>query len=166
MNSQLTSTHAALSGGHQEPLLSADQLNLITPAQIAAGVFLTGPAWERVWRLMQEPVDGVITIHNVMRPLPADNHIHSLNPRGECTCGLRKQAVADILTTRTTTPKTFLITPTVPLTLPNAFSVYVTAGGTLVLGRGDWSMTLPIIPKLGVLWTVPVPLRRFLGGAA
>jgi hypothetical protein len=150
----------ALTGARQEPLTSRDQ--------IAVGHILTGTAWRTARKVV-----GIVgdTLHLVKYPTApeAPGHVHALLQHGntECACGFREEPVSGVLPLRDGMVRTYLIIPIAdpPEVLPH--TLYVTARGrTLRLGDGGlWNTgtssagSIPLIPKLAPIWTVPEALR-------
>lgn len=159
---------AAPPGFRQVPLVSADQLSV--------GQILTGPAWRSVMKVAQIDANNV-HLAPVISAQP-DGHVHTFTrtrPR-VCACGYRITMIAalgdvpenaGLLPVRADAlPKTFILVPLGELVSVDPFTLYVGRGGTVlsVAASGIWNVasTVPVIPLVAQLWTVPEELRRLL----
>lgn len=166
-----TSNDTIASGATQQPLL--------LPAQLVPGAILTGQAWQTV-QVVREIIDGtVLVLHDLKRTEPAADHTHALTVaqgRG-CACGHYRTTVASVLPADGHTARTYVLAPIGPIITPDAFTIYMTSRGTLVMlerasrrwstptsGGADAATTpvLPILPQLRALWTLPEALRTLL----
>lgn len=133
----------------------ASQAPLLHPSQLLPGCFLTGLAYEHVWEVLR--VEGDCVVVRKVGTTPADG-----------AAATRSQAIAALLPARPTVPRTHVLSPLGPLTLPDSLTIYIGRGG--VAGTAGifspvshaWASALPIIPRLGVLWTLPPAARRLM----
>jgi hypothetical protein len=159
----LTTQESSLStpsGVTQVPLLTADQLSV--------GAILTGPAWTVVRQIdnIAGSMVGMIKFGTPLLP----GHVHTAPLDGTasgCACGYKRTNIANILPVQGGPARSYILVP-VGDTLPvDQWTVYATRhsdgrGGWLV-GRGAWSITsMPIIPLLEPVWTLPQALRDLL----
>ena len=155
-----------ISGGVQNPLLSADQL--------VPGAYLAGNTMQHVWRVVSVNLaSDTIMIHK--EPMPPEpqhqqhtRHRFSLHGDTTCDCGLRRQRILGqaegrsdgILPMRENMPRVYTIVPIAPLSQPDRFTVYLTSEGDVVTANvGVWSTHLPLIPRLYPAWSLPEALR-------
>ncbi len=152
---------STISGATQTPLLHADQL--------VPGVFLTGVAFNNVWEVLGIQGDDV-----ALSLLQATPNIHcaahTLRPPitgtlRTCACGYVLEAVASLLPLRDDTPRVVLLVPHGPLVVPDAYTVYLTGTGETLTANAahQWGVeSMPVIPKVYPLWTVPEHLRDMI----
>lgn len=150
---------STISGATQTPLLRADQL--------VPGVFITGAAASNVWEIVGRRGDDIEL--SLVKAAPNTFCAeHNLRPRPTgtlrtCTCGYALEAAASLLPLREDTPRVTLLVPSGRVIVPDRYTVYVGANQTIltVLGDGNWDeATVPVIPKLYPVWTVPDELRE------
>lgn len=125
-----------------------------------------------VWEVM-----GIEHNNVLIRKLPAE-HIscqdaHQFAAFGRAhvcsVCQMRKQPIVDFLPKREDKARAHVIVPSSALLAPQPYTVY---GYRLPNGEvrtthitgGNWDKTLPVIPSLAIIWTIPESLRAMVSG--
>lgn len=152
--------------------LAGTQVPLLREDQIQPGVLLTGLAMSHIWEVLR-----IERRQAFIRKLPSDTNVicneHAFAAYGRghvCSvCQVRKQAVSEFMPKREEKARVHVITPTGPLVQAQPYTIYgyLLPNGTIQtvhLNGANWSMTLPIIPTLSVVWTIPESLRAMVTG--
>lgn len=151
--------------------LAGTQAPLLDAAQLRPGVLLTGVAGSFVWQVLE--LDGAILyiqkLPATLLPCAKDAHQLSAFGRGRvCSvCQVRAQALSDFMPKVENKARVHVITMAGELrpALPHTVYGYLLPNGTARLvhmSGGIWNETLPIVPKLGVVWTIPAELRAMV----
>ena len=152
----------ALDGGTLVPVLTADD--------IRPGSLLTGIAYQSVRRVVNIEDDTVYLLKLPETP-PEAGHRHRFtrhSDHSECSCGLMRKPLADILPSDPGIARTYRLDSVAPLLVPDRFTIYQlpTGNGLVTVSpTGSWNGTttqLPIITKLHPVWSVPAALRELL----
>lgn len=155
-------------------ITAASQQAVVDRSQLTPGTIITGVAW-RTARIIEEIDGNVAILIKYPRPQLAVGHIHALTAHNncECECGYRREPLAGLLPLREGMVRTFAIIPTGPLLTPDEFTGYMgTRGRQFRMVAGQWTVrggsvgtnSIPLIPKLHAVWTIPPGLRRLLAG--
>lgn len=150
--------------------LAGTQVPLLDEAQLTSGVLLAGVAGSFIWQVIRlAGRDLLIQKLPVVTPPCTGEHTFAPFARGHvCNrCQMRKQAVADFLPKVANKARVHVITPTSDLHQPQPHTLY---GYLLPNGQAKlvhmtsnlWSETLPVVPKLSIVWTVPPALRAMM----
>lgn len=151
--------------------LAGTQVPLLREEQIQPGALLTGVAMAHVWEVLD--VDGR-QVH--IRKLPATTvpcvshgHLYVAYGRGQvCSvCQVRKQAISEFMPKREEKARVHVIQPRGRLIAPQPYTIYghLLANGqvqSVSMTGGNWDQTLPVVPALSVIWTIPESLRAMV----
>lgn len=153
--------------------LAGTQVPLLREDQIIPGVLMTGVAMTYVWEVHSIERGHVLIkrLPTTTTPCHADAHMFAPYQRGQVcsSCGIRKQSILEFLPKREGKARVHLITPRSTVLRPQPYTVYgfLLPNGTAqtVHVTGDnWSQLMPIIPELGVVWSIPESLRAMVKG--
>ena len=154
-------------GGSQEPLLTADQLCI--------GAFVTGVAATHLWEIVDISRTD-ITLQKLPRPaMPCATHnlngFHYTTPgehgqAAECTCGLRKTGISELLPKVRGKARIHIITcDRQALQKPAIGEVYAYLSNDTPMFAGinpdgvHWSDSMPLVPILHKVWELPSELQ-------
>lgn len=154
--------------GTQQPVVNINQLTV--------GAIITGVAMQFAWRILQIADGDVWMVKLPVTVPPCRTHQFQPYGRGQVcqTCQLRRQKLEDFLPRTENKPRSYIITPAGELYQPEPFTLYgslVREGTTPSLKTvwlnsesttPQWNETLPLIPALHVIWTIPSELRALV----
>lgn len=155
--------------GHQQPVVSLEQM--------VPGVIITGVALQHAWEIV-EIRDGEVWLKRLPANPTLGEHRHTFQAYGRgqvCSvCNMRRQRMDEFLPRVADRPRAYVIAPQGTLLPPQPFTLYGAIGRDNTLktcwldGQETpaWSETLPLIPRLHILWTIPIGLRDLLNGEA
>lgn len=153
--------------------LAGTQVPLLREEQIVPGVLVTGVAMSHVWEVMRLERSQVFIrkLPATTEPCAPDAHTFAAYGRGHvCSvCQVRKQAVSEFMPKREEKARVHVITPSSALLHPMPYTLYgyLLPNGkaqTVSATNGNWDQTLPVIPTLSILWTIPESLRALTTG--
>ncbi len=160
--------------GTQEPIVRLDQLTV--------GSILTGIAVQYAWQI-HAIRDGELWMKRLPNTEICRDGLHAFATVGRgqaCSrCQLRRQKMEEFLPRAENKPRAYVIAPREgAIQQPQPFTLYGAlstprAGQPITLKTAwlqggatpTWNETLPLIPALHVLWTVPQQLRELVNNA-
>ena len=163
--------------------LAGTQVPLLYIEQLQPGQLLIGQAASHIWEVL-EVVGGQITMAKFPRQ-PCTFCEHTFVPKGsgqECACGVRKQPIKGkegFLPIKPGRARIHLLELPPDVRTPQEYEFYaylegaiakfvtiVSTGGSGTMPQPGsatkWSESIPIIPILHKVWTLPLPLQSLL----
>ena len=153
--------------------LAGTQVPLLREEQLTPGVLLTGVAMSHVWEVLSIERNQLFIRKLPATTVPCRTEAHTFATYGRghvCSaCQVRKQDIVEFMPKREEKARVHVIVPRAPLQAPQPYTIYghLLPNGTVqtVSVNGTaWDVSLPVIPSLSIVWTIPQELRSMIHG--